>query len=529
MMATAAGYNVRGSMRLKSASLLRFLWLTIAAASAFLSRAGVWCLAADTAQVVDQSPPPGAQTCYEWTGSSCSWEPNLQPMKVSFSKGEDSTFYAYVTPDVSTFYNETKGSRTAVKPLFSGMFGKFINLSPDPVRVWWKGKELGYIADVEAFGSAGTATYVGHVFVVTPPNQKGKVLVEWKMQQGNSLYYYDPFNFDIHKAHKKLSDKQYVYYHMQWHNKLFAEQYKQFTGRDWLALYQQKKPPRYHMWRADYFGQTHQVVTKEIHFVELPTEEELARGVSTYGPRPDFRTSMRKYRHKDPTLTLNLTAISCSPRVFEIRNFLSDLEVEHLLHLALKSNMHRSSVSAGGGGFEESDTRTSTNSWIARQTNIITDALYRRAADLLQMDEALLRWRRASEIPEFTESTVSVAERLQCVHYEVGQQYTPHHDFVMPGLVNLQPSRFATILFYLNDDMRGGETSFPRWENAETGNQLKVKPERGKAILFYNLLPDGNYDEQSMHAALPVQEGDKWLTNLWVWDPIMDHTGDNRL
>jgi 2OG-Fe(II) oxygenase superfamily len=79
----------------------------------------------------------------------------------------------------------------------------------------------------------------------------------------------------------------------------------------------------------------------------------------------------------------------------------------------------------------------------------------------------------------------------------------------MPGLVHGQPSRFATVLFYLNDDMEGGETSFPRWLNAETSQALKVKPERGKAILFYNMLPDGNYDERSQHAALPVTKGEK--------------------
>ena len=363
------------------------------------------------------------QTCYEWTGSACSWEPNLQPMKVSFEDNPSkSTFYAYVHPDVSTFYNETQGSRTAVKPLSRGMFGKFINFSPDQVSVWWKGakRDLVYIAEMEPFGSAGTATHVGHSFVVTPRNDQSKVLIEWKMQSGNSLYYYDPFKFDVHKAHRRLTDQQYLYYHLQWHNKLFAEQYRKFTGRDWLALYDQKKAPRFHMWRADYFGQVHQLVTKEIHFVELPSDEEMARGASAYGPRPDVRQAMRKHRHAQPTLTLNMTAISCAPRVFEIRNFLSDVEIDHLLDLAQKSNMHRSGVSAGGNSRTgQSDTRTSTNSWIKRQTDIVTDALYRRAADLLHMDEALLRWRHRNEIPEFTESSTSVAETLQCVHYEV--------------------------------------------------------------------------------------------------------------
>ena len=75
--------------------------------------------------------------------------------------------------------------------------------------------------------------------------------------------------------------------------------------------------------------------------------------------------------------------------------------------------------------------------------------------------------------------------------------------------------RFATILLYLNEGMGGGETAFPRWVNADTGNQLIVKPEIGKAVLFYSLLPDGNMDERSQHTALPVTAGEKWLTNLW--------------
>jgi prolyl 4-hydroxylase len=94
----------------------------------------------------------------------------------------------------------------------------------------------------------------------------------------------------------------------------------------------------------------------------------------------------------------------------------------------------------------------------------------------------------------------------------------------MPGMVKDQPARFATMLFYLNDDMTGGETTFPRWLNAEKNNgaPLTVKPEKGKAILFYNMLPDGNYDERSQHEALKIIKGEKYLMNLWIWDPILD-------
>ena len=52
-----------------------------------------------------------------------------------------------------------------------------------------------------------------------------------------------------------------------------------------------------------------------------------------------------------------------------------------------------------------------------------------------------------------------------------------------------QGARFATLLLYLNEGMTGGETSFPRWVNAETFRELKVAPTVGKAVLFYSQLP----------------------------------------
>lgn len=57
--------------------------------------------------------------------------------------------------------------------------------------------------------------------------------------------------------------------------------------------------------------------------------------------------------------------------------------------------------------------------------------------------------------------------------------------------------------------MEGGETQFPRWVNAHTRDGLNAVPKRGKAVLFYSQLPDGNMDDWSHHAALPVRKGEK--------------------
>lgn len=48
---------------------------------------------------------------------------------------------------------------------------------------------------------------------------------------------------------------------------------------------------------------------------------------------------------------------------------------------------------------------------------------------------------------------------------------------------------------------------------------LEVTPKKGKAVLFYNLLPDGNADAMTLHGAKPVIRGQKWLSNFWIWDP----------
>jgi len=76
------------------------------------------------------------------------------------------------------------------------------------------------------------------------------------------------------------------------------------------------------------------------------------------------------------------------------------------------------------------------------------------------------------------------------------------------------PERSINICMYLDDVPAGGHTAFPRWRNGETSEFLKVKPEKGKALIFYMLNPDGNFEDLSHHAGMPPLDGEKWFTNL---------------
>lgn len=455
------------------------------------------------------------------------------------------TFFVYNTPDVSTFYKERKRTRVAKQPQFGGFFAKFVNMSPEVLLWYWypgndqEGMPMG---KVHPFQAVTTASFDGHVFYFASPaskqgNQEEDIKQWFQVEQGTNVYYYDPFEigeddefdndyepFEIGEDEEfdydyeplsldDLDEHQLSLYKIQKRNIEFAEKYYEYTGRNWLSLYPRQRT-RHFMWSADYFGQQHSVETRETHFVTPPSHDKLGR-VKDDESKPRL---LNDYRDPNETLNLTLTVLSCAPRVFEINNFLSDVEIDHILYLATGMKLLRSTT-GNNANADESSIRTSQNTWVDREMSPIVDAIYRRAADLLRIDEALLRKRSPKEIPDWP-SRHTAAESLQLVHYGVGDEYTAHHDAGSPPVDDpLQPDRFATLLLYLNEGMVGGNTTFPRWHNAETRKELSVIPKRGKAVLFYSYLPDGNLDDLSQHAAAPILKGEKWLTNLWVWDP----------
>lgn len=58
------------------------------------------------------------------------------------------------------------------------------------------------------------------------------------------------------------------------------------------------------------------------------------------------------------------------------------------------------------------------------------------------------------------------------------------------------------------------------YKNCDTG--LKVEPEMGKAIIWYNHFLDpqngwmGAMDNHTLHGGCPVTMGTKWVANFWI-------------
>lgn len=386
------------------------------------------------------------------------------------------------------------------------------------------------------FTASGTATFPTHRFLFTPVDDPDTILHTMVVKQyPDNLYFYDPYYVEDdpiateQNLQGNLTKDERELYDTWKKTMLFNEYYLNTTGRSYLANYL-RPPPQHYMWRGDYFGQTHSIITQETHFITEPPKDKL-NPITIQGKKRRFTKDapriLAEYRESEP-LNLTLRVISVVPRTFQIDNFLSPIEVDHITELASGIKLSLSGTGENEPGeksvkAEETvsnvkKTRTSYNSWVQRERSPIIDAIYRRAADLLKIDEALLRQREKGEVPDRDDHLTKLSEDLQLVNYKEAQEYTSHHDFGYSRIgKEKQGARFATLLLYLNEGMVGGETSFPRYVNAESFRELKVTPVAGKAILFYSQLPDGNLDDFSQHAAQPVIDGEKVMFHLFLF------------
>lgn len=357
----------------------------------------------------------------------------------------------------------------------NAMSAKFRNLSSKKLQFFYDdGHEGTPQGSLKSGHETTTATYVGHQFYFTEVGKKSVEVARFVMKADQSLYFiYDPKN-PAEQSFLDVSNREMD----------FSDEYFARNGVMWRHFYGQngpRPPPSLYHWPASKVGQVHRVTSSEGYW-------------SCDGPEVECKSKEE--------VQLHLEVVSLEPRAFVIENFLSDFEVNEIIKHA-RPRLHHSSVGDVDTGAFESDTRTSTNTWISRTHSAITETLFLRASDLLQIDEVLLTRHKN-------------AEDMQVVHYTKGQRYDSHHDW---GVSGYPESRFITLLLYLtdmDDSDAGGETSFPK---AAGGKGFKIHPGKGNAVLFYNLLEDGNGDDLALHAALPVNKGEKWLANFWVWDP----------
>ncbi|MEJ7925947.1 2OG-Fe(II) oxygenase [Sphingobium sp. AN641] len=113
-------------------------------------------------------------------------------------------------------------------------------------------------------------------------------------------------------------------------------------------------------------------------------------------------------------------------------------------------------------------------------------------------------------------------ETLQGQRYTVGQEYKVHCDYFPPAAHYWQAMRRSggqrcwTAMIYLSPVGAGGETHFPHCE-------FMVPPCEGMLLIWNNLDRHGAPNPMSVHAALPVETGTKYVVTKWFrerrWTP----------
>jgi prolyl 4-hydroxylase len=106
-------------------------------------------------------------------------------------------------------------------------------------------------------------------------------------------------------------------------------------------------------------------------------------------------------------------------------------------------------------------------------------------------------------------------EAPMVLHYNVGQQITPHFDFIdaqaadYAEQIREHGQRMITFLFYLNDDYDGGETTFPELGIVHRGKA-------GSGLYFVNAHSDLTPDRRMLHTGSPPTRGEKWIVTQFV-------------
>lgn len=95
-------------------------------------------------------------------------------------------------------------------------------------------------------------------------------------------------------------------------------------------------------------------------------------------------------------------------------------------------------------------------------------------------------------------------EGWQAVRYQPGQLFEPHLD---PGN-SPRNERELTVLITLQQPIDGGHTYFVKHNYA-------VNSVNNRLLTWENLLADGSIDGRSLHAGLPVVQGEKIILVNW--------------
>jgi prolyl 4-hydroxylase len=221
--------------------------------------------------------------------------------------------------------------------------------------------------------------------------------------------------------------------------------------------------------------------------------------LNTVTPTPNLATiaawqKVAKNRVEMP----NFKPVMClkSPRLMVFDNILSNAECDTLIALSEAKMLTSTVVDPTTGQHVPHPERISRGTHLDYQSSKVVIEIESRITKLFGF-------------------ALNQQEAIQILHYKVGGEYKPHYDFFPPAnagsqaAIKLAGQRLATFIMYLNTPEAGGTTDLPNIG-------LSVTAKKGSAVYFENIAPNGNPDNNTLHAGMPVLAGEKWIATKWL-------------
>jgi len=204
------------------------------------------------------------------------------------------------------------------------------------------------------------------------------------------------------------------------------------------------------------------------------------------------------YKTGHPLCTIKrcpIEVVFTNPDIMILHNIMSDAEIDKIIKIS-EPLLNRATVhNPITGKLEFAHYRISKNCWLNENHDELIERINRRTTALTGLN-------------------LQTAEDFQVQNYGLAGHYDPHFDFSR-DLENSTlgqlgtGNRIATVLLYMTDVEAGGATVFP-YVGA------RVKPKKGDAVFWHNMLRSGEGDFRTRHAGCPVLKGWKWVANKWI-------------
>jgi len=175
-------------------------------------------------------------------------------------------------------------------------------------------------------------------------------------------------------------------------------------------------------------------------------------------------------------------------QAFVIHDFLTPAECAEFVRLTEATGYGAAPITTPGGFVMAPEVRN--NERVILDNHSWTVKLWDRAKPLIPS-------------PYLGHEATGLNERFRFYRYDPGQRFRPHTDGHFAR--NDERSQF-TFMVYLNGACAGGETAIYFHDDdgltLSDGAEVRVKPETGKALLFYHYL---------LHEGTPVTAGRKYV------------------